>query len=113
MANINSEYDTFVKCIAWLLAQHVWFTGTGVEHRYFLGLLSQQGFSQTMSDTLRSTLRPKVKKVGVKKGSKGETKGETKEEINGDTNAEPKKETEEALPVVTNDTELDSILSTI
>lgn len=59
IALFSSEFDSFLKAIAWLLGKFLWYYEVSVSGELFLGMLAQQSVDQIMLDELNSGLRAK------------------------------------------------------
>lgn len=67
VAMLSNEFDVFLKSMAWLFANLIWYTDGNITSELFLGHLKQQGLCQMMLDELSSVLRPKKPVVRKKK----------------------------------------------
>lgn len=59
IAIISTEFEAFLKAVAWILGQMIWYYEVSVSSGLFLGTLAQLSMQQIMIDELSSCVRPK------------------------------------------------------
>ncbi len=59
VAIVSTEFDSFLKAMAWLFGQLLWYHEVSISGELFMGTLAQQGLSQIMRDMLQDCLRAK------------------------------------------------------
>lgn len=59
IAIVSTEFDAFLKSLAWLLGKLLWYTNDSVSANLFLGTMARQGMSQLMLDLMAGSLRDK------------------------------------------------------
>jgi hypothetical protein len=59
-AVLSTEFDSFMKSLAWLIGKLIFYHEMPVTETLFMGLLAQQAVCQEMLDVLQSSLRAKV-----------------------------------------------------
>ena len=97
---ISSEFELFLKAIAWNIGKLQWYNPATITEKYFLALLSQLGINQDMLDILHSCLRdkpvpkPRARKAVVKPVTADDNIAE--EEVIKPEEEDPKPEKEEA-----------------
>lgn len=88
IAIVSTEFETFLKAIAWIIGKLIWYYEVSISSEFFLGTLAQQNLSQEMLDELSSGLRaktpakPRTKKAAASTPVTPDTPGTPVQEVN-------------------------------